>query len=134
MAKTERAPTIERPGGILEQSPDMDTLGGRLSRAREATGMTTAQLARRIGVRTATLQSWETDRSEPRANRLTMLAGVLNVSLSWLLHGVGPAPQEENRSEASRHLHNHLEQMRMLRDRVNAIVEKLEADLRRLGD
>jgi len=40
-------------------------------------------------VRTATLEGWENDVSEPRANKLTMLSGILNVSLPWLLTGQG---------------------------------------------
>ena len=81
---------------IYSGNPDQDTMGGRISRARESLGMTTAQLARQLGVQTPTLRAWETDRSQPRANRLQMLAGVLNVSLSWLLYGVGTAPVEED--------------------------------------
>ncbi|MCL5778530.1 helix-turn-helix domain-containing protein [Limibaculum sp. FT325] len=66
------------------------TFGDRLAVAREAQGMTPAQLARRLGVRQDTLEAWEADRSEPRANRLQMLAGLLNVSLVWLMTGEGP--------------------------------------------
>lgn len=66
------------------------TFGDRLAVAREAQGMTPAQLARRLGVRRDTLEAWEADRSEPRANRLQMLAGLLNVSLVWLMTGEGP--------------------------------------------
>ncbi|QBK32254.1 helix-turn-helix domain-containing protein [Roseitalea porphyridii] len=72
-----------------------DTLGGRIVSAREAAGLTTAQLARRLGVKSATLQNWETDRSEPRSNKLFMLAGLLNVSPTWLINGLGAAPSDE---------------------------------------
>jgi transcriptional regulator with XRE-family HTH domain len=51
--------------------------------------MTQAQLARRIGVRTETVRNWEQDLSEPRANKLQMLSGLLNVSLTWLLVAEG---------------------------------------------
>jgi transcriptional regulator with XRE-family HTH domain len=54
--------------------------------------LTTSQLARRLGIKTETLHDWETDRSEPRSNRLLTLAGVLNVSPTWLLTGAGEAP------------------------------------------
>jgi transcriptional regulator with XRE-family HTH domain len=66
------------------------TFGDRLAVAREAQGMTAAQLARRLGVRRDTIEAWEADRSEPRANRLQMVAGLLNVSLVWLMTGEGP--------------------------------------------
>jgi len=68
---------------------EASTFGDRLSRAREHAGMDQAQLARRIGVKTSTIKNWEADRSEPRANRLQMLSGLLNVSMMWLLTGDG---------------------------------------------
>ncbi|MCO8146150.1 helix-turn-helix domain-containing protein [Rhodovulum tesquicola] len=70
-------------------SDETATFGDRLSGAREALGMTQTELAKRLGVRLATLTAWEEDRAEPRANRLQMLAGVLNVSMMWLLNGQG---------------------------------------------
>ena len=69
--------------------PDAATFGDRVAGAREAAGMTQAQLARRLGVRKATLVGWEEDLSEPRANKLSMMAGLLNVSIMWLLTGEG---------------------------------------------
>lgn len=82
------------PSNIMIETPDMDTMGGRLSRAREAKSMTAAQVAERIGVKTQTILAWESDRSEPRANRLVMLAGFLGVTPTWLMHGVGQAPAD----------------------------------------
>lgn len=69
--------------------PDAATFGDRVAAAREAAGMSQAMLARRLGVRLATLRSWENDMSEPRANRLSILAGLLNVSMMWLINGEG---------------------------------------------
>lgn len=66
---------------------DVATLGDRLARARDAAGMSQSQLARRLGVKAATVRNWETDRSEPRANRLQMLSGLLGVSFVWLMTG-----------------------------------------------
>ncbi|WP_424973368.1 helix-turn-helix domain-containing protein [Dinoroseobacter sp. S124A] len=65
------------------------TFGDRLAGAREAVGLTQPQLAKKLGVKVKTLRDWEEDLSEPRANRIQMLAGLLNVSLSWLLTGEG---------------------------------------------
>ncbi|WP_373280270.1 helix-turn-helix domain-containing protein [Palleronia aestuarii] len=70
-------------------SNETATLGDRLAGARNAVGMSEDELAKRLGVKRATLESWENDLSEPRANRLSMLAGILNVSLRWLLTGEG---------------------------------------------
>ena len=65
------------------------TLGDRLALARQYAGMDQTALARRLGVKLATVRNWETDRSEPRANRLQMLAGLLGVSIMWLMAGEG---------------------------------------------
>ncbi|APX11011.1 helix-turn-helix domain-containing protein [Tateyamaria omphalii] len=79
-------------------SAEAATFGDRVAGAREQAGMTQKQLAKRLGVRLATLRSWEDDLSEPRANRLSMMAGLLNVSMMWLINGEGEgldAPIEE---------------------------------------
>jgi len=80
-------------------SPEISTFGDRLAGAREKAGMTQAVLAKRLGVKLSSLQAWEEDLNEPRANKLSMLAGVLNVSLGWLLNGEGEGvdgPDEES--------------------------------------
>ncbi|MEM9394128.1 MAG: helix-turn-helix transcriptional regulator [Pseudomonadota bacterium] len=68
-------------------SDDVATFGDRLATAREATGLSQSQLARQLGVKLATLRGWENDVAEPRANRVQMLSGMLNVTLGWLLTG-----------------------------------------------
>ncbi|MCI2394093.1 helix-turn-helix transcriptional regulator [Aliiroseovarius sediminis] len=75
-------------------SEDAATFGDRLAGAREAVGLNQSQLARRIGVKIKTLRGWEEDLSEPRANHLQMLSGLLNVSLRWLLTGEGNGVSE----------------------------------------
>ena len=54
--------------------------------------MSQSKLAKRLGVKLKTLKGWENDVSEPRANKLSMMAGMLNVSLLWLLSGEGDGP------------------------------------------
>ncbi len=80
---------------IMTETPDMDTMGGRLLRARDAKSMSAPQVAERIGVKAQTILAWESDRSEPRANRLVMLAGFLGVTPTWLMHGIGQAPIDD---------------------------------------
>lgn len=70
-------------------SEDKATLGDRIVAAREATGMSKTELAKRTGVKLKTIRSWENDFVEPRSNRLLQLSGVLNVSIIWLLTGEG---------------------------------------------
>lgn len=71
-----------------------DTLGGRISFARECTRLSAEQAACRLGVMPESWNAWERDRDAPRANRLANMAGVLGVSLSWLLSGEGEGPHE----------------------------------------
>lgn len=69
--------------------PDTATFGDRIAAARDAAGMSQEQFARRLGVKLKSLQNWEADLSEPRANKLSMISGLLNVSIGWLLTGEG---------------------------------------------
>ncbi len=82
-------------------SDDSATFGDRVTAAREAMGVSVAQLARQAGVKAETVLNWEADRSEPRPNKLQMLAGVLNVPLLWLMAGQGPGPDLRPRSGAA---------------------------------
>lgn len=68
------------------------TFGDRVAGAREAAGLGQEELARRLAVKPATLRAWEDDLSEPRANKLQMLAGLVGVSLKWLMTGEGDGP------------------------------------------
>ena len=81
-------------GGRDWFAADAATFGDRLSAAREAAGMDQRTLARRLGVKLKTVEGWENDLSEPRANKLQMVAGVLNVSIRWMLTGEGEGLQE----------------------------------------
>ncbi|HEC70821.1 MAG TPA: XRE family transcriptional regulator [Roseobacter sp.] len=76
---------------------EVATFGDRVAAARENANMTQAVLAKRIGIKQSTLRAWEDDLSEPRANRLSTLAGILGVSMMWLINGEGEgldAPEE----------------------------------------
>ena len=84
-------------------SDETATFGDRLSGAREAAGMTPQELAQRLGVKLTTLSAWEDDIAEPRGNKLQMVAGMLNVSIRWLLtgQGEGVAPPSESALDPS---------------------------------
>lgn len=106
--------------------PETATFGDRLAAARESAEITQAELARRLGVRVATLRSWENDLSEPRANRLSMTAGLLNVSMMWLINGQGEgldAPLETETLPSS--AHDILRELRDLRTDMMARVEQM---------
>ena len=62
--------------------------------ARETSGLSVDQVVKRLGVRATTYEAWEADRSEPRANKLVALAGILNISPPYLLSGLGKQPSK----------------------------------------
>jgi transcriptional regulator with XRE-family HTH domain len=74
---------------------EIATFGDRVAAARDARDLTVKALAHRLGVATKTVDGWENDVSEPRANKLQMLSGVLDVSIPWLLTGDGPGVQPD---------------------------------------
>jgi HTH-type transcriptional regulator, cell division transcriptional repressor len=110
---------------IYSTDQDLDTIGGRISRARDATGLSVAQLARRLGVKSSTMQGWESDRAQPRANRLAMLAGILGVSPAWMLHGIGSAPDEEG-SGAERARSVLFERLKRLHNETADVIAEIE--------
>jgi transcriptional regulator with XRE-family HTH domain len=114
---------------LWSEARDRDTLGGRIRRAREAAGLSGAQLARRLGVKTETVTGWETGRTEPRANRLTMLAGFLAVSPTWLLHGVGESPVQGDISSELALIASSLKSLKDHHDRTGEMIERLEAQV-----
>lgn len=106
------------------------TLGDRLADARLGAGLTQEQLSEQIGVKLATIQAWENDRKEPRANRLQMLSGILGVSLRWLIigEGAGPtAPQQPVLDQTS--IRNELSDIRRSLERSLQRISTLEGRL-----
>lgn len=112
------------------------TFGDRLAAAREAANLTQKDLAKRLGVKAKTVAAWENDLSEPRANRLQMLAGLLNVSLMWMLTGAGdgvdPPGTEPAISADARAVLLELRELRGDIDDAVARLARLEKHLRKL--
>jgi transcriptional regulator with XRE-family HTH domain len=111
---------------IMTEAPDMDTLGGRLSRARDAKSMSVSEVAGRIGVKPQTIAAWESDRSEPRANGLVMLAGFLGVTPTWLMHGVGQSPVESSTGENALALGAEIQTLKEQHEQLGERIEQLE--------
>ncbi|WGW05441.1 helix-turn-helix domain-containing protein [Tropicibacter oceani] len=105
--------------------PDAATFGDRLAAARDAAGMTQEVLAKRMGVKLATLQNWEEDLSEPRANKLSMISGILNVSMVWLITGEGEGVSAPDVDALSPDVTAVLAEIRAMRARMQAQAEKL---------
>jgi len=127
---------------MYDYSEDTSTFGDRLAHAREAQGLSAEQLARRLGVRVAAIENWESDRSEPRSNRLQMLAGLLNVSIIWLLTGSGegapvtPRASSESVESAAtiESIVDELRSIRRLSARTTERLQDLERRVRALGE
>jgi transcriptional regulator with XRE-family HTH domain len=105
--------------------PDAATFGDRVVGAREFSGMTQLELSRRLGIKLTTLQAWEEDRSEPRANKLQMLCGMLNVSLPWLLSGHGDGPDEPIQDLNQNEIKTILLEMRSIKTQMSQTADRL---------
>ncbi|OCW56621.1 helix-turn-helix domain-containing protein [Hoeflea olei] len=112
-----------------EAYDDGDTLGGRITRARDLAGLSLEDAASHIGVTQDTLSEWENDRSEPRANKIMTLAGVLGVSPAWLISGAGDPPQVPGISVAVDELSGEINRLRELALQITATVEILDSRL-----
>ncbi|MEO0484670.1 MAG: helix-turn-helix domain-containing protein [Pseudomonadota bacterium] len=106
---------------------DKATLGDRITYGREVAGLSQDALAKRLGIKLRTLKEWEDDLSEPRANKLQMLAGVLNVSLRWLMTGHGDDLSHADYAVSP-------EELAALRARLQDALDLLARIEERLGD
>lgn len=112
---------------------DTATFGDRLAGAREAAGLSQADLARRLGVKVKSIRAWENDQSEPRANKLQMLAGILGVSIMWLLTGDGDGLDSPDGVEVPENAADLIRELRLLRAdhaRIGERMGRLEKTLR----
>lgn len=105
--------------------PDAATFGDRLAAAREAAGMDQATLAKRLGIKVKSLKNWENDASDPRANKVQMLAGMLNVSMIWLMTGEGEGVSDPDDDPISADVNSVLAEMRSLRAQFKSRADKL---------
>lgn len=107
-------------------SDDRATFGDRVTGAREAMGWSQKELAKRLGVKLKTVMGWEDDLSEPRANKLQMLSGILNISLVWLLTGDGDGVEEpSDPAQIPADVKELLAEMRQLRGKMKENIDQL---------
>lgn len=111
------------------------TFGDRLEAAREAKGMTVESLAEKLGVDARTVEAWENDADAPRANRIQMLAGLLNVSIVWLISGEGNGTTYvADTYERPTGVNDALGEISQLKATLSGVLEKLEKLEKRLQD
>jgi HTH-type transcriptional regulator, cell division transcriptional repressor len=118
---------------IFYDNNEDTTLGGRVFQAREAAGLTVSQVINRLGVRKATYLAWEADRSEPRANKLVALAGILNVSPTYLLSGLGRAAvQPLKHQQIIDDLRIEIEQLEQTLKAANKMLSRIKSQAKRV--
>ena len=117
---------------------DNATFGDRIYAAREAVGLSQSALAIRLGVQLKTVKKWEEDITEPRANKLQMISGLLNISITWLLIGEGIGPQDpESTMPISADLNEILVELRHTKSELLRLTKHLDIvdkKLRKLGN
>ena len=119
-------------GTIFAGEVDEDTLGSRITRSRESNGMTSADVARKLGVKKTTYEAWEADRSEPRAHHIVRLAGMLGVSPAWMLGGVGDAPSEDTIDDEIMLVQQQIANLKEMRAQTDQAILSLENAISRL--
>ena len=106
----------------------------RLREARKATGLTQAEVARRIGVNRRALHEWEAGTWQPHRH-IPDLAEVYGVSPTFLLFGVEPASVELSlMRQQLLAVTDELQMVRARSDRLLALAEDTEAVLAKIRD
>ena len=109
------------------------TIGGRIQTAREAASLSPSQMAMRMGAKTNTIKNWESDRSEPRANQLSMLAGVLGVPILWLLSGKDFSDDSlDDKIDETVGITRKLERLLALHQTSSVLIMELQQEINRL--
>jgi len=125
---------MTEPAELNWYSNELATFGDRVAAAREAQGLDHKALVQKLGVSPKTLDAWENDTSEPRANKLQMLSGVLNVSIPWLLTGEGSGIDAVAVGSGDSDIGDVMAEMRVLRtqiiqaaDRIGVLEKRLKS-------
>ena len=120
---------------IDEFNEAVATFGDRLAAAREAKGLTVEGLAEKLGVDVETIGIWENDADVPRGNRMQMLAGMLNVSIVWLITGesIGTTTVAETYNRPAG-VNDALGEIAQLKETLTGVLDRLDRLEIRLQD
>ena len=83
---------------------DIVAMGGRLARARDAAGLTQAQVARLLDIPRPSVSEIEKGKRRVKANELYKLSATYGVGTDWILHGALSVESEERVEVAAREL------------------------------
>jgi transcriptional regulator with XRE-family HTH domain len=105
------------------------TFGERMADAREAKGFTLLQLAKSLGVTRDTIDGWEKNRSAPRSNRISMIAGVLDVSVVWLLEGHSAYEPTASRGTRVDTVASKLERVLNMQEELGRLIAEISSEV-----
>ncbi len=108
----------------------MDTIGKRITHARESKNYDINQLSDRVGVKAETILAWEADERDPRANRLLRLAGALDASFAWLMVGEDYESEDVTTGGRLSSVEGKLQRIRQLYAELGGLITSLEQDTR----
>jgi transcriptional regulator with XRE-family HTH domain len=121
---------VEHANSDAVAAPDHPgEIGRRLADARVAAGLSPRDLADHLGVKESTITKWESGERSPRGQRVSKLAGILGVSLSWILVGRGVEPTGHNHDAVQLRA-----ELRLARDRLDDVVSELAVIDKRLAE
>jgi len=109
--------------------PTNALLGNRIAEARRLKAYTIKDAARRMSVTEKTFQKWEGGKSKPRANKLQTLAGVLGVSLLWMLSGEEQFEPEASSPSQLDKLGQKVERMDQLQQELNELTSEVVSEV-----
>lgn len=113
---------------VIEKSTEAPTgiFGERLRFARELRGLASKNVSKLLGVSERTYKRWEADKSAPRANRMPIIAGTLNVHMRWLMSGEGDVGElNENPNSSIDHDRELLEEVRSIKEFTIGAADRL---------
>lgn len=73
----------------------MKTLGKRLRQARDNTGLSQIDAAKKLGISNGTLSGYERDYRDPDTNILHRMAELYDVSVDWLIGKAGKSSESD---------------------------------------
>ncbi len=112
--------------------PTNAMLGTRIAEARGLKAYTIKEAARRMSVTEKTFRKWEDGKSKPRANKMQMLAGVLGVSLLWLLNGEEQFEPDANNPSQLEKLGQKVERITQLQQELSALTVEVISEVEEL--
>jgi len=109
-------------------------IGQQIVKAHAIAGLSTNELAEKVGVETAIVQNWEDGTREPRANRVLQLAGILTVPFAWLMAGDVHHDYELTDLNETTDIQNRLNEAEQLLAQLTTILDDIRQSTRQVQE